>query len=138
MSSKRKLGDDVDETMKKKHCSMCVFNKEQMFQLLSESESRLIERMDVGSGNHESQGESQRSNVQCHNFPVNSFPLQGLNNNNSSINRNLSPQQCVRCLAGEPGHFQHVNSWDRWQLSIITFSRAQWCASITNAHLPGV
>lgn len=38
----------------KKHC-MCVFNKEQMFQLLSESESRLIERMDVGSGNHESQ-----------------------------------------------------------------------------------
>lgn len=34
---------------------MCVFNKEQMFQLLSESESRLIQRMDVGSGNHESQ-----------------------------------------------------------------------------------
>lgn len=41
--------------IQKKHCSMCVFNKEQMFQLLSESESRLIERMDVGSGNHESQ-----------------------------------------------------------------------------------
>lgn len=34
---------------------MCVFNKEQMFQLFSDSESRLIERMDVGSGNHESQ-----------------------------------------------------------------------------------
>lgn len=41
--------------IQKKHCSMCVFNKEQMFQLLLESESRLIERMDVGSGNHESQ-----------------------------------------------------------------------------------
>lgn len=39
----------------KKHCSMCVFNKEQMFQLFSDSESRLIERMDVGSGKHESQ-----------------------------------------------------------------------------------
>lgn len=109
MSSKRKLGDEVDETVKKKHC-MCVLNKEQIFQLLPESESRIIERMEVGSGNHESQGESQKSNVQCHNFPVNSFPLQGLNNNSSSINRNLSPQQCVRCLAGEPGHFQHVNS----------------------------
>lgn len=34
---------------------MCVFNKEQMFQLFSDSESRLIERMDVGSGKHESQ-----------------------------------------------------------------------------------
>lgn len=33
---------------------MCVFNKEQMFQLFSDSESRLIERMDVGSGKHES------------------------------------------------------------------------------------
>lgn len=40
----------------KKHC-MCVLNKEQIFlnQLLPESESRLIERMEVGSGNHESQ-----------------------------------------------------------------------------------
>lgn len=110
MSTKRKLVVEVDETVKKKHC-MCVLpvNKQQIFQL-SESESHMIERMDVGIENYGSQGESQKANVQCHNFPVNSFPLQGLNNNSSSINRNLSPQQCVRCLAGEPGHFQHVNS----------------------------
>lgn len=52
---------------------------------------------------NEFQGESQKQ-VECSRgiFPINSYPLQGLNNNSSSNNNNLSQQQCARCLAGEP------------------------------------
>ncbi|XP_078315170.1 uncharacterized protein LOC111130551 [Crassostrea virginica] len=110
MSAKRKFIEDVDEAVKKKQC-MYILNDQQMLHLLSEKESRLIEKMDVLSGNFGSEGESQKQ-VECSRgiFPINSYPLQGLNNNSSSNNNNLSQQQCARCLAGEPGHFRHVNS----------------------------
>lgn len=70
---------------------MCVFNKEQMFQLFSDSESRLIERMDVGSGKHESQ-------VIINQIKVHSNALKFLHLGNLCKKKNLLKQSHVAKL----------------------------------------
>ncbi|XP_048736541.1 uncharacterized protein LOC125651806 [Ostrea edulis] len=105
MSTKRRFNcDDIGGSVKKRQC-MHILNEQQILRLLAQKESQLIERMEVVDENFASQGESRgtRTDDKRLTFPINSFPLQGLNNHQSQ-------QHCERCLAGEPGHYRHVNS----------------------------
>ncbi|XP_062622173.1 uncharacterized protein LOC134283700 isoform X2 [Saccostrea cucullata] len=101
MSTKRKFTiEGFDGSLKKKQC-MYILERQQMLHLLTQRESQVTEEMEVTP-----QAESQRPHTGSNklNFPINSFPLQGLNNNNNQ-------SECLRCLAGEPGHFRHVKTY---------------------------
>ncbi|XP_061192906.1 uncharacterized protein LOC133201300 [Saccostrea echinata] len=106
MSTKRKFSiEDIDGSVQKKPC-MYILDEQQILHLLTQKEPQMIERMEVMDATYTPQAESQKPHTGGNklNFPINSFPLQGLNNNNHQ-------SECMRCLAGEPGHFRHVKTY---------------------------